>query len=114
MQPSAPFRDREFNGTTLLEEWAELRAAGETPLAVASAVLALRQAKAASRTPTADPKLRFSQWIASARGGTPGLAAVVARWIPRVRSETDAEALLAHLERLALAGELVDAGGRRA
>ena len=113
MQPSAPFRDREFNGTTLLEEWAELRSGGETPLSVASAVLGLRQARAASRAPSLDPKLRWSQWAAGARAGNPALAALVARWIPRVRSEPDTDALLAHLERLALVGELLEGRGRR-
>lgn len=113
MQPSAPFRDREFNGTTLLEEWAELRSGGETPLSVASAVVGLRQARAASRTPAADPKLRLSQWVAGARPVTPALATLVARWIPRVRSEQDTDALLSHLERLALVGELLEGGGRR-
>jgi hypothetical protein len=76
-------------------------------------VLSLRQARAPSRSPAPDPKSRLSQWVAGARAGSPALATLVARWIPRVRSELDTEALLAHLERLALVGELVD-GGRRA
>ena len=111
MLPSAPFRDREFNGATLLEEWAELRSAGETPVSVASALVALRPL---ARGRLAEVKVRLSQWTSTARPGTPALCSLVARWLPRVRTEPDAEALLGHLERLALVGELLDGSGRRA
>lgn len=109
MQPSAPFRDREFNGTTLLEEWAELRAGRESPLSVAQAALAV---KALAGAPPADARLRLSQWAAAARAQTPALAALVLRWAGRVRTAPDTGMLAGHLERLALLGEALGEGRR--
>jgi hypothetical protein len=110
MQPSAPFRDREFNGTTLLEEWAEVRAGRESPLAVA---LAAKVAWGLAGLPVADARTRLGQWADAARGETPALAALVCRWAGRLRAPADTGLLAAHLERLSLLGEALGTEGRR-
>jgi len=110
MQPSAPFRDREFNGTTLLEEWAELRAVNESPLAVAHASRMVRGLSGAS---VGDVRTRLAQWAAAARQETPALSALVQRWAGRIRTPPDAGLFAAHLERLALLGEALTGEGRR-
>lgn len=110
MQPSAPFRDREFNGATLLEEWAELRAGQESPLSVAHAALEVRALAAA---PAVEARARLSQWATAARQHTPALAALLLRWAGRLRTGPDTALLAGHLERLALLGEALENGRRR-
>ena len=113
MQPSAPFRDRESNGATLLEEWAELRAAAtrekESPLAVAHAALAVRALAGLSAV---DARTKLSQWAAQERLQHPALAGLVLRWAGRIRTAPDTGMLAGHLERLALVGEALGEGRR--
>lgn len=110
MQASAPFRDREFNGTTLLEEWSELRAEPGAALAVAHAALAVR---ALEGIPATDARTRLARWAAAARQQAPALAALVLRWAGRLRTPSDTALLAGHLQRLALLGEALAGEGRR-
>lgn len=105
-QPSTPFASREFNGEVLLDELDDLRNAALAQKHLTDLVLGLREVSAL-RLPDAVTRLKH---LASNRfAGQQALSSLLLRWAGRVKSEADVQALVGHLERLALTSAIITA-----
>jgi hypothetical protein len=103
---SAPFADRELNGTQLLEELTALRAAGVTPAQLLTCDRALNTLQGMAARAAAD---ELRQVAVQEFAPTPALAQLLVRWAQKVRLDGDVEVLRGHVHRLALNAALLAA-----
>lgn len=108
---SSPFASRELNGETLLDELADLRAAGVGQKHLNDCVAAVRPLR---RTAPGEAAGELRQIAAGRFQVQPELAGLLVRWAARLRTPGDVAELCAHLERLALTSALIGAMARGA
>lgn len=106
---SPAFAHREFDGETLLEEAGTLRDAQVRQKHLDECALLLRPLRGLS---AADAANRIRQIAGSRFNSQPALGALLVRWTTRLRSAADVDALVGHLERLALVSGMLAALSR--
>jgi hypothetical protein len=105
-QPSTPFASREFNGEVLLDELDELRNAQLAQKHLTDVVLGLRDVAGLR---VADACLRIKHLATNRFAGQPALASLLVRWAAKLKTDADVQALVGHLERLAVTSAIVAA-----
>lgn len=109
--PSAPFADRELNGTVLLDELRSLREAAVRQGDLNACAQAVEPLRGAS-IPRATTQLkRLAQERFEDR---PEIAALLSKWADLLRQPADLDRLCEHLERLALTSAVLGALWRTA
>jgi hypothetical protein len=101
---SAPFADRELDGTVLLEELANLRNAGVPQRALELCNQALESLSGLSASDAADQlrAVAFSDFPE-----IPALAQLLVRWATKLKRDEDVLALQGHFRKLALTSALL-------
>jgi hypothetical protein len=103
---SAPFVDRELNGTVLLDELAMLRQAGVGQGILESCSRILESLRGLENADAAD---QLRAIAVSEFAQAPALAQLLVRWAPKLRQDEDVESLLGHFRKLALTSALLQA-----
>src|SRR5688572_9016859 len=104
--PSAPFADRELNGTGLLEEMRHLREAVVNQKHINDCAIALRGLPGKALL---DAMLEIKSMATTRFQTQPELARLLVTWAARVKGPRDFIELCLHFQRLAMASSLLAA-----
>jgi hypothetical protein len=104
--PSAAFRNRELNGTQLLDELAELRSTSVSQRLLDSTAAMLAPLRGLLAKDAQAQAFRYSKSI---RADSSALAELVEHWGKKLKTKADVVLFIAHFEKLALTSALLSA-----